>query len=155
MNLRGSRRANRTHVASLPHSGLFDFQGRIDGKPEVRQTPEGETRVWGKVQDVKNQAERSTDHAGRMRKLVDDLVTTGNYSDIVLNRNMRNATGLAGTDGNVRPDIVAIRRDGRVDTIEVQSGRQSVTGLMHNLEQAQNFLPPQFRAAKWIVRSFR
>ena len=60
-------------------------------------------------------------HSERIENHMDNLEQSGDYSTIYGNRSLK----TAGLEGNQRPDVIAIRNDGRVEVWEFASPSQA------------------------------
>jgi hypothetical protein len=98
---------------------------------------------FGREVEIYGQAEASSSttdgHAEAMNKKVNDLVTSGEYRHITLQRSWRTATGRV-NESRLIPDTIAVRRDGRVDAWEVQSKTDDLTTLFARLKTAMGML---------------
>lgn len=89
-------------------------------------------------------------HAAAIQGKADDLAATGNYSHITMNRGLNTATGRLSADAT-RPDIIAVRWDGKVEMFEYLSPPQTRPELRAKMEAAMNTLPQQYRTDVMIV----
>ncbi|MGP1310004.1 MAG: hypothetical protein ACTS27_07400 [Phycisphaerales bacterium] len=92
-------------------------------------------------------------HADLILQLARARIDVGDIEHAMMNRSMFTATGLEGlgTIRNLRPDVVAIRRDGKIDLIEVRSVSQSTDSVTTYLQDIWLGLPPDHRGSMWGV----
>ena len=64
---------------------------------------------------------------------VDELKNSGNYSTIYVNKGIRNEVKDAAI--NRRPDIMAVRRDGKIDQFEIKSKTDKAEELYRRLNE--------------------
>lgn len=80
-------------------------------------------------------------HAQTIDRLAGEFADKGDVAYIVLgDRSWRTATGRVASS-NRRPDLVVVRKDGRVDAYEVLSNHDSVAILEARLKEGQRSLP--------------
>jgi hypothetical protein len=86
-------------------------------------------------------------HADLVRLLTRQRIDEGDVEYATMNRSVRTATGLddLAVIQNLRPDSISVRRDGRVDLIEVRSDSQSQAEVEAMLNMIQALLPPDHR----------
>ncbi len=111
--------------------------------------PKGNVTVYGKAQ---NTTHRPNDtHARSIRNKVKEMVASGDYEYIVVNRSWRTALGRSATEnitGNrLRPDIIGIRRDGSIDVFEKVSGSNDLNILKQNVSDVMSQLPEKMQGA--------
>ena len=103
--------------------------------------------VWG-------QAELSSSttkgHAEAIINFVKRLAATGEYEFVTLQRAWRTATGRVATSGRM-PDVIAVRKDTRVDAWEVKSDSDKVIELRLRLREGLNTLPPARRGTVDVI----
>src|SRR5262249_32672074 len=85
---------------------------------------------------------RTPGHAEAIEALAKKLAESGEYEYVTMQRSWRTATGREGTSSNV-PDVIGVRRDGRVDAWEVRSNSQTRGDLLDRLGEGRNTLPPE------------
>ena len=119
-------------------------------RPLVRDMPEltwNGTKILGKAQE--------THTAGHVRQIalqVQRMAHSCEYEYITLNRSWKVTTGLKDAAGNLRPDIIGVRRSGVVDAFEVMSKRDTVPSLIQRLNEGMNTLPVQNRGEVTVIR---
>jgi hypothetical protein len=129
--------------SGMPESDAIDSSGNpviIDGRP---------IKVYG-------QAFRSSSttpgHGDAMMDLVARLAPTGDYEYFTLQRSWRTATGRVGSSGDI-PDVIGVRRDGKVDAWEVQSATDDPVSLRQRLSKGMNSLPLERRGNTDVIPS--
>lgn len=92
-------------------------------------------------------------HADVVRLLARERINLGDVEHATMNRSMRTATGLESLAGleNRRPDIVAVRRDGKIDLIEARSDSQSQADIINMLQELMLALPEGRRGSMYGV----
>lgn len=112
---------------------------------EVRKHPQGLVVLIGKAQKT------GTDgHDEQILKRVEKLIATGEYEYITLDLAWRTATGRA-SQSKLRPDIVGLRRDGKVDAWEIASQTDNVKDLRNRLKAGRESLPPDRRGTIDVI----
>ena len=89
-------------------------------------------------------------HGPMMQNIGESWAHSGEYDYVLYQRSVRTATGRVGTSTN-QPDLIGVRRDGKVDMIEVRSKTDSMQQLQQRLTDAQNSLPADRRGKTGIV----
>lgn len=89
------------------------------------------------------------EHDDLVRLLARTRIDGGDVEYATINRSLRTATGLddLGELGRRRPDAIVIRRDGRVDLIEVRSEGQEQEDVEDLLRRIRDALPAQHRGS--------
>jgi hypothetical protein len=72
------------------------------------------------------------------------MVETGDYERVYLQRSWKTATGEATASSEI-PDVIGIRRDGKVDVFEVRSDSQKQRQLNQKSREALKLLPANRR----------
>jgi hypothetical protein len=82
-------------------------------------------------------------HMQKILNKVKALIASGDYSEVYINKALKTAglktTGSA--NNRLRPDIIAIKRNGKVDIIEVRSPSQSPKQLQNKLNGMLSNIP--------------
>lgn len=131
-----------------PSAQDFIFESNLDSGLDVVPRPGMQSKAVadkdGNPVIIYGQAEKSSSttvgHAEAMNKLANKLAQSGDYEYITLQRSWRTATGRVGTSGSI-PDVIGVRRDGRVDAWEVQSKTDDPSVLRERLRSGLNSLP--------------
>ncbi|MFM9966310.1 MAG: hypothetical protein ACKV2Q_34470, partial [Planctomycetaceae bacterium] len=90
--------------------------------------------VYGEPQNTTHAADPNNDpHAVAVNLKVQELVTTGDFEMVAMDLSWRTVTGRRAQSTN-RPDIIAIRRDGSILAIEIQSPGQDPLDLHARLD---------------------
>lgn len=120
---------------NMPHAEIPNPSGRP-------------TILLGTAQTVEEGA-GETMHRLTVARLAHEAGKTGEYEYIVMNRSLKTATGGLSAD-NRFPDITLVRRDGRVEMVEVRSNGQTAAELELKLEQMLETLPPERRGTSRV-----
>jgi hypothetical protein len=92
--------------------------------------------VWGQVESSSTTA----GHAEALINLVKRLTASGEYEYVTLQRAWRTATGRV-AESSLRPDVIAVRKNGIVDAWEVISASDGEEILFLRLEEGRGTLP--------------
>ncbi|QDU71017.1 Nodulation protein O [Mucisphaera calidilacus] len=88
-------------------------------------------------------------------RLAEQLAATGNYEYITTNLTWRttlnDAAGNPLTDSPRRPDVIAVRRDGRVEAYEIPSELDDPTLLYNRMQEIMQTLPDERRTDPIII----
>jgi RHS repeat-associated protein len=84
----------------------------------------------------KGQKTGGVGHARISEEMADQWANTGNYTKIVLNRSVKFLTGVK-TDSRNRPDVTGLRKDGKVDFVEVPSPTDKFNELDRKAAETQ------------------
>jgi hypothetical protein len=125
---------------NLPRSGL---QPLVSDMPELNWNG---TRILGTAQET-----QTPGHVLQIAKRVQKMAQSGEYEYITLNRSWKVTTGLDQAAGDLRPDIIGVRRNGVVDAFEVMSKRDTQTNLLRRLNEGIRTLPAQNRGAVRVI----
>ena len=121
--------------SNMPENVATDLNGNsviIDGKPVMvyGQATQGSSTTPG--------------HGDAMIDLIARLAPTGDYEYFTLQRSWRTATGRVAADGKI-PDVIGVRRNGKVDAWEVESTTDDPAILRQRLSKGMNSLPLERR----------
>jgi hypothetical protein len=83
-----------------------------------------------------------------------EMVQSGKYEYVTMQRSWRTATGRV-SDSGLIPDIMGVRRDGRVDALEVKSNSDKTDALRRRLRQGMNTSPPERRGRYDVLQPNR
>jgi hypothetical protein len=83
-------------------------------------------------------------HAEAMIEEAERMARTGEYEYITLQRSLRTATGRV-SKGRRMPDIIGVRRDGRVEQVEVESDSDIEEKLIQRMAESNLTLPAHRR----------
>jgi RHS repeat-associated protein len=107
---------------------------------QIVTAPNGKSvRIWGQAE-----ASSSTTpgHAEAIRAQVAHMVQSGLYSDILMQRSWRTATGRV-AKGRKIPDVIGLRWNHKVDGWEVQSITDDFSDLLLRLRNGMSTVPPK------------
>ena len=83
-------------------------------------------------------------HAATVLRISREFARSGDYEFITMNRAWKTATGRE-SHLATRPDIIGVRRDGRVDAFEIRSPSQDPDVLLMRLESEMQSLDPEIQ----------
>ena len=89
-------------------------------------------------------------HYSQIQEQVKTMDKSGNYSDIYVNKGIRNV--LPNAVRNFRPDVMGIRNNGLIDIFEVQSPSQSINFMTYKTDMLRNMLGNQAGEVSPILR---
>jgi propanediol dehydratase small subunit len=128
-------------VGWLHRTGMIRERSLRNGKITLRLgTPQNTTNT---INDA---------HALTSETLANIRVLDGSCEYVLMNRSLRTATGRTdlGTQATRRADIIAVRRDGRVDLYEVLSPSQDPEDLYQKLDEMKAALPERNRGKIFV-----
>jgi len=105
------------------------------------------TKVLGTAQTT-----RTEGHVLQIARQVQRMTQSGEYEYITFNRSWKVTTGLKDAAGELRPDIIGVRRNGVVDAIEVMSRTDKYPQLIKRLNEGLQTLPAQNRGTVQVIR---
>ena len=110
------------------------------------------TLLLGTAQEVYTKY-GSTQHASTVLRIAEELAASGQYEYITMNRAWKTAVTRNPpiTPLSTRPDIIAVKRTGKVDAFEVASEGQEELDLLNRLIAEMNSLPHEIQGS---VRTF-
>lgn len=118
------------------------------GMKETVVTDRGgrEVSIWGQPKS------RSTTegHPETIARTAESRAKSGRYDYVLMQRSLRTAVGRSMERGEI-PDLVGVRRDGRVDIFEVRSNSQSRYELRIKVQQMLKTLPPNMRGKGYVL----
>jgi RHS repeat-associated protein len=117
--------------------------------PLVSDMPEliwNGTRILGTAQET-----GTPGHVAAIARQVQRMAQSGEYEYITMNRSWKVTTGLKGAAGNLRPDIIGVRRTGVVDAFEVASKWDTVFDLARRLSEGMRTLPAQHQGITRVL----
>lgn len=77
-------------------------------------------------------------HWGKMLHEADDMAFSGKYKKVYLNKGIRNEIPTA--SANRRPDVMGVRKNGKIDQIEVMSRTDSYSNLRNRMVDNRNMM---------------
>lgn len=121
-------------------SGLSVIERKAMPKRTVKDNRGNDVVIWGQT----SSASTTPGHDKTMEAKARDMARSGEYEYITLQRAWRTATGRVGKSRKI-PDIIGVRRDGRVDAFEVESKTDKRNDLRQRLRNGMNSLPAKHR----------
>ena len=97
-----------------------------------------QVEIWGQPRS----SSTTPGHAETIKARAEALARTGKYEYITMQRSWRTATGRVSKSRKM-PDIIGVRRDGKVDAYEVMSRTDKKPVLMQRLEEVMRSLPAE------------
>ena len=79
-----------------------------------------------------------------------ELAMTGKYTDVLMQRSWRTATGREAVSSRI-PDIIALRKSGEADAWEVQSGSDAMKPLLKRLGEGMETVPEGYRGKSNVI----
>jgi RHS repeat-associated protein len=115
-------------------------------RPNMQQRVVAGTPIFGTAQNTKSGDETELEnlHAQTMMEQAEAAATTGKYRYIVMNRSVWTASNRTIT-GNLRPDLIMVRNDGKIDLVEVVSSSQSDQEMQQKLDGIAQTIPELLR----------
>ena len=134
----GSAPPQRSGLSVVPRPGMAsrtvtDSNGHpvtIYGQSSSSSTTPGHDRA------IENQANR--------------MAQSGTYEYVTMQRSWRTATGRVSRSGAI-PDVIGVRRDGRVDAVEVASRTDDPAALRSRLVDGMSTLPAGRRGTVSVI----
>jgi hypothetical protein len=80
------------------------------------------------------------------------MAVSGDYEYITIQRSWRTATGRVSESRRI-PDIIGVRRDGRVDAYEVKSSTDKEKELSQRLREGMQSLPAKNRGQYEVLEA--
>jgi len=136
----------RTNVA-LPTSGLNVIYRPGMEAGTIIDALDNPVTVFG--QSTRGSS-RTIGHSEGMDDIVSRMAATGEYEYFTVQRSWKTATGGA-SGSRMMPDVIGVRRDGRVDAWEVMSDTDDQAHLMQRLERGRATLPAERRGNIFVV----
>ena len=111
--------------------GLVGFGlGRIKVSIDVKNTDI--------ISPSKPHTNQTPGHWEKMLSEADDMAFSGKYDKIYLNKGLRNE--IPNASANRRPDVMGVRKNGKIDQIEVMSKTDSRSALQNRLLDNRNMM---------------
>ncbi len=102
--------------------------------------------VWGQSKSPS----RTPGHDAAMEAKALQMARSGKYEYVTIQRSWRTATGRVGKSRKI-PDVIGVRRDGKVDAIEIRSKTDSHALLEKRLEQGMATVPRARRGQTIVI----
>lgn len=99
-----------------------------------------QVKVWGQSRSPS----KTPGHDAAMEARALQMARSGKYEYVTIQRSWRTATGRVGKSRRI-PDVIGVRRDGKIDAIEIRSKTDSPQVLEKRLEEGMGTLPPTRR----------
>lgn len=122
---------------AMPQQTLKDKNGR-------------RVELWGQS----SSASTTPGHRETIDKKARSMAESGKYEYITMQRSWRTATGRVSESRKI-PDIIGVRRDGKVDAVEVMSASDDEETLEKRLIDGLNTLPAKRRGQYEVIKSRR
>ena len=128
-------------------SGLAVVRRRNMQSRVVQDKNGREVTIWGQS----SSSSKTAGHDIAIDNQAARMAESGAYEYITLQRNWRTATGRVGKNRNI-PDLIGVRRDGRVDAVEVRSDSDTAAALRRRLQIGLNSLPKSRRGRIQVIQ---
>lgn len=102
--------------------------------------------IWGQSRSPS----RTRGHDATMKAEAERMARSGDYEYVTIQRSWRTATGRVGKSRKI-PDVIGVRRDGKVDAVEVRSKTDKSHVLRQRLKKGMRTLPPARRGDIKII----
>ncbi len=76
--------------------------------------------------------------------MAEEMQADGRYVRVAMNTSLRKFLGSKDVP-NIKPDVIGLTKDGKVDMVEILSPSQDETKLEARLKRVMNQLPPEMR----------
>jgi hypothetical protein len=141
------------NLGEAPTARDFIYEMRVIPRPGMRERVLTDRN--GREARIYGQAERGSSttpgHAEAMNDLAEQLAQSGDYDYITIQRSWGTATERESTSRKI-PDVIGVRRDGRVDVWEVESKTDDPETLQQRLDDAMETLPEQNRGSTQVIK---
>lgn len=104
--------------------------------------------VWGQA----SSSSTTKGYAETILRKAREMAESGQYDYVLMQRSWRTATRRVGKSGNI-PDIIGVRRDGKVDAFEVESRTDVTSKPKARLEEGRNSLPAKYRGIIKVIKA--
>lgn len=101
-------------------------------------------RRWKDLIEGTAQKTKTDGHQARSYREAIEMAKSGIYDKVRLNRAYSTTTGV-GTSPRRLPDVIGVRKDGRVDVVEVPSRSDNIVNLIQRNQDAMQQLPEHMR----------
>ncbi len=103
--------------------------------------PEGrQVAIWGQTRS----SSTTPGHDRTMEAKALSMALSGEYEYVTIQRSWRPATGRVGKSRRI-PDIIGVRRNGKVDAFEIRSRTDKKNILRQRLQEGMKTLPVKHR----------
>ncbi|MBI1918883.1 MAG: SBBP repeat-containing protein [Planctomycetes bacterium] len=142
---------NRRPVSNLNEAleVVNSYRRGHQGDPRDMQTPAGRVTIEGCPQKTDTPMHRPT-----VAEMAARRALSGEYERVVMDRGINEYLGEDLCQPNVRPDVLGIRRDGKIDMLEVRSDGQTHEYLHGLLRKAQDQMKPEQRGKIEVIDPF-
>lgn len=103
-------------------------------------------KIWGQSRSPS----KTPGHDATMERHARKMARSGEYEYITIQRSWRTATGRVSKSRKI-PDIIGVRRDGKVDAVEVRSKTDSERVLQRRLDDSMETLPPERQGETLVI----
>ena len=146
----GSSSSSESSSSSSSGSGLTVVKRKAMPLMTMKDTRGRPVEVWGQSES----ASTTPGHSDTIAALAIEMAGSGKYEFVTMQRSWRTATGRVSKSGRI-PDVIGVRRDGKVDAYEVISKSDNRDALMQRLEEGMNTLPPKRRGRYDVIKPYR
>ncbi len=149
-------RVNNGGRSSSSSSGASSSTGKQSGLSVVNRPrmphrtvtdANGDTvTIWGQSKS----SSKTHGHDAAMDAEAFAMATSGDYEYVTIQRAWRTATGRV-SPSSLIPDVIGVRRNGKVDAVEVRSRTDKERALRRRLRKGLRSLPPERRGKVRVI----
>jgi hypothetical protein len=126
----------------------FDVVPRPGMRLQVVTAPNGQVvNIWGQARS----SSTTPMHDATIEAGARELAMTGKYTDVLMQRSWRTATGREAVSGRI-PDIIALRKSGEADAWEIQSSSDVEEPLLKRLGEGMVTVPEGYQGKPQVVK---
>lgn len=119
----------------MPHRTVTDANG-------------DKVTIWGQSKSTS----KTRGHDAAMDAEAFSMATSGDYEYVTIQRAWRTATGRV-SPSTLIPDVIGVRRNGKVDAVEVRSHTDKTSKLMERLRRGRRTLPEKHRGEVKVIEA--
>ena len=127
-------------TSSSSSSGLSVVKRKAMPVRTIKDVHGRQVELWGQA----NSTSKTPGHDDTIAAMAVELASSGKCEYVTMQRSWRTATGRVASSRKI-PDIICVRRDGKVDAIEIKSDSDEEKALRRRLEEGMDTLPPERR----------
>lgn len=143
----GSSSSSSYSSGKAKGSGISVIERKAMPKRTVKDNRGNDVVIWGQT----SSASTTPGHDKAMEAKAQAMARTGDYEYITLQRAWRTATGRVSKSRKI-PDIIGVRRNGRVDAFEVRSKSDTNEKLQKRIDEGMQSLPAKNRGRTGIIK---
>jgi len=143
---RGARSGGSGSSPPPPRSGLSVVPRRGMASRTVRDAQGRQVTIYGQS----GSASTTPGHNRAIENQANRMAQSGTYEYVLMQRSWRTATGRVSPSRAI-PDVIGVRRDGRVDAFEVMSRTDTAADLNARLQSGMSSLPAARRGSFSVI----